>query len=252
MAIYAAMVDRMDQNIGRIIADLRAARQLANTLIMFLSDNGACAEWDPWGFDGSSSANNVLHRGDNLERMGGPGTYHSTGSGWANASNTPWNLYKHYANEEGISVPCIVHWPERIRRRGAIEKTPAHLIDLMPTIVEAAGVTYPERLGSREILPMPGMSLMAAIRGSKTPGRTLFFEHEGHRAVREGRHKLTALRGEAWSLYDMESDRTETQDVSAKHPEIVEGLARKWEAWAAENNVTPLPRAYRVNYLREP
>src|SRR5678815_718146 len=107
MAIYAAMVDRMDQNIGRITADLRTSGQLQNTLIVFLSDNGACAEWDPWGFDGSSGPNNILHRGGDLGKMGGPGTYHSAGSGWANASNTPWSLYKHYTNEGGISAPCI-------------------------------------------------------------------------------------------------------------------------------------------------
>ena len=175
MAIYAAMVDRMDQNIGRVIADLRSHRQLDNTLIIFLSDNGACAEWDPSGFDGSSSPNNILHRGGDLEKMGGPGTYHSAGSGWANASNTPWRLYKHYTNEGGISAPCIVHWPERIRRRGAIEKTPMHLIDLMPTIVEAAGVSYPERIGSREIFPMAGTSLMPALRGARMPRADALF-----------------------------------------------------------------------------
>jgi arylsulfatase len=251
MAIYAAMVDRMDQNIGRIISDLRTSGQLQNTLILFLSDNGACAEWDPWGFDGSSGPNNILHRGGDLGKMGGPGTYHSAGSGWANASNTPWSLYKHYTNEGGISAPCILHWPERIRRPGAIEKTPAHLIDLMPTIVEATGVKYPARLGSREILPMAGLSLMPTLRGARMPSRTLFFEHEGHRAVREGRYKITALRGEPWCLYDMEKDRTETQDLSSKYPNLVRELGRKWDAWAAQNNVTPLPSSYRVNYLRE-
>lgn len=250
MAIYAAMVDRMDQNIGRIIADLRAKGQFDNTLIVFLSDNGACAEWDPWGFDGRSSPDNVLHRGAELEKMGGPGTYHSVGSGWANASNTPWSMYKHYSHEGGISTPCLMHWPERIKRRGAIENTPAHLIDLLPTLVEASGVRYPERLGSRAILPMAGNSLMPALRGERMPGRTLFFEHEGHRAVREGRYKVTALRGEPWSLHDMERDRTEMKDLATKQPKLVETLARKWDAWAAENNVTPLPPDYRVDYLR--
>ena len=170
MAIYAAMVDRMDQNIGRIVADLSAARQLDNTLIVFLSDNGACAEWDPRGFDGRSSPNNILHSGADLEKMGGPGTYHSAGSGWANASNTPWRMYKHFTNEGGISDPCIVHWPEGIRRRGEIEKTPAHLIDVMPTVVEATGASYPRRIGSREILPMAGRSLMPAASRRKDAG----------------------------------------------------------------------------------
>jgi arylsulfatase len=249
MAIYAAMVDRMDQNIGRITGDLRAKGQLENTLIVFLSDNGACAEWDPLGFDGRSSGNNILHRGAELENMGGPGTYHSAGSGWANASNTPWRLYKHYAHEGGISTPCIMHWPEGFRRRGAIDNTPAHLIDVMPTVVEAAGAKYPEQAGSRQILPMAGKSLMPVLRGGKLPARTLYFEHEGHRAVREGRYKLTALRGESWKLYDMEGDRTEMEDLTTAHPELVDALAKKWDAWASANNVTPLPVNYGVDYL---
>ncbi len=252
MAIYAAMVDRMDQNIGRVTADLRAKGELDNTLILFLSDNGACAEWDPFGFDGSSSGNNILHRGAELESMGGPGTYHSAGSGWANASNTPWRMYKHYTHEGGISSAGIVHWPKGFTRRGVIDKTPVHLIDLMPTIVDASGATYPRRLGTREIFPMAGMSLIPVLRGEKTPGRTLYFEHEGHRAVREGRYKLTALRGEAWNLYDMEHDRIEMQDLAGKQPERVNSLAKKWDAWASANNVTPLPADYGEDYLRPP
>src|SRR4029079_6230294 len=170
MAIYAAMVDRMDQDIGRLTADLRAKGELDNTLIMFLSDNGACAEWDPFGFDVGSSTNNVLHVGEDLARMGSRGTYHSVGSAWANASNTPWRMYKHYSHEGGISAPCVVHWPPRLRarhathagsrapcvvhwpagfrRRNAIERAPTHLIDLMPTIVQASGAQYPQRVGS--------------------------------------------------------------------------------------------------------
>jgi arylsulfatase A-like enzyme len=251
MAIYAAMVDRMDQNIGRLTADLRARGEFENTLILFMSDNGACSEWDPFGFDVSSSPNNVLHRSAELERMGSPGTYHSVGSGWANASNTPWRMYKHYSHEGGISTPCIAHWPAGIRRPNAIETAPAHLIDLMPTIVEASGTSYPQRLGEREILPMAGLSLMPALRGRRMPAsRALFFEHEGTRAVREGRYKLTALRGESWKLYDMERDRTEMDDLSGKEPKRVESLARKWDAWAVANQVTPMPASYRVNYLR--
>jgi arylsulfatase A-like enzyme len=250
MAIYAAMVDRLDQNVGRITADLRSRGQLDNTLIVFVSDNGACAEWDPFGFDGRSGPDNVLHRGADLERMGGPGTYHSAGSGWANASNTPWRMYKHYAHEGGISSPCIMHWPAALRGRGTIEHTPAHLIDLMPTIVEASGAEYPRRLGSREILPMAGASLMPALRGGKMAPRTLYFEHEGARAVRNGRYKLTAVRGGPWQLYDIESDRIEMQDLAEKRPEVVATLSKEWDAWASANQVVPMPTDYRVGYLR--
>jgi len=251
MAIYAAMIDRMDQNIARVTADLRSRGELDNTLVMFLSDNGACAEWDPFGFDVSSSPDNVLHRGDDLTRMGSRGTYHSVGSAWANASNTPWRMYKHYSHEGGISTPCIVHWPAGFRRRNAIEDVPAHLIDLMPTLVEVSGADYPEQFHSRQIFPMAGTSLAPALRGERMPERTLYFEHEGTRAVREGRYKLTALRGEAWKLYDMARDRTELEDLAAKYPQRVEVLAKKWDAWAAENQVTPLPESYNVNYLRD-
>jgi arylsulfatase A-like enzyme len=250
MAIYSAMVDRMDQNIGRVMANLRAKGELDNTLVMFLSDNGACAEWDPFGFDVSSSPENVLHRGETLARMGSRGTYHSVGSAWANASNTPWRMYKHYSHEGGISTPCIVHWPAGFRRRNAIDKVPAHLIDLMPTIVAASGAQYPERIDTRHIPPMAGLNLMPALRGERLPERTLYFEHEGTRAVREGRYKLTALRGESWKLYDMERDRTELADLAGEQPRRVESLAKKWDAWATENQVTPLPESYPVNYLR--
>jgi arylsulfatase len=250
MAIYAAMVDRMDQNIGRVLADLRARGELDNTLVMFLSDNGACAEWDPFGFDVSSSPNNVLHRGEDLARMGSRGTYHSVGSGWANASNTPWRMYKHYSHEGGISTPCIMHWPAGFQRRNAIESAPAHLIDLMPTIVEASGAQYPHEFKARKIPPMAGMSLIPALHQKRMPERTLYFEHEGTRAVREGSYKLTALRGESWKLYDMERDRTELEDLTDKQPGRVESLAKKWDMWAAENQVTPLPASYPVHYLR--
>ena len=122
----------------------------------------------------------------------------------------------------------------------------------MPTIVQASGADYPERLNTRQILPMVGMSLIPALRGERMPERTLYFEHEGTRAVREGRYKLTALRGGSWKLYDMERDRTELEDLADKQPQRVEALAKKWDTWAAENQVTPLPASYPVNYLRTP
>ncbi|MGH7227513.1 MAG: sulfatase-like hydrolase/transferase, partial [Gemmataceae bacterium] len=147
MTVYAAMVDRMDRNIGRVVADLRAHGQLDNTLILFLSDNGACAEWDPFGFDDRSGPKNILHTGADLDRMGGPDTYHSYGSGWANACNTPFRLYKHWAHEGGISTPLIVHWPKGITRRGELRKQVGHVIDITATCVDVAGAKYPQRVG---------------------------------------------------------------------------------------------------------
>jgi arylsulfatase len=150
-------------------------------------------------------------------------------------------MYKHYSHEGGISAPCIAHWPAGIRRRNAMENTPAHLIDLMPTFVEVSAAQPP---------PTAGISLVPALRGKRLPERTLYFEHEGNRAVREGRYKLVALRGDSWKLYDMERDRTELEDLSARQPQRVASMAKKWDTWAAENQVTPLPESYRVVYLR--
>ncbi len=237
MAIYAAMVDRMDQNIGRVLADLRTHGQLDNTLIFFLSDNGACAEWNPYGFDIRSGPDNILHKGKDLENMGQPGTYHSYGSAWANASNTPLRLYKHYAHEGGICTPFIAHWPAGMKRKNEIDTRLAHLTDIMATCVEVAGATYPKTFNGRAILPPEGQSLLPALHGEPPQPRTLFFEHEGNRAVRADRWKLVALAGCDWELYDEEADRVEMHNVAAEHPEIVRDLSRQWEEWARRCHV---------------
>jgi arylsulfatase len=145
MAVYAGMVDRMDQAVGRVVADLKDHGELENTLVVFLSDNGACAEWDPWGFDGASGPHDVLHRGEDLKQVGSPGSYISYGSGWANASNTPFRLYKHYDHEGGISTPLIVHWPAGVKGKGEFRTQPGHVLDLMATLAEVSGAEYPAR-----------------------------------------------------------------------------------------------------------
>ncbi|MEM8954387.1 MAG: arylsulfatase [Verrucomicrobiota bacterium] len=247
MAIYAAMVDVMDANIGRVLEDLREHDEYEDTFIVFLSDNGACAEWDPFGFDNQSSNDNVLYKGDALAEMGSAGTFHSVGSGWANASNTPWRLYKHFCHEGGIRSPCIVHWPSGLEdRTGSIFRHPTHIIDLMPTVVALAEL---EDTGE---LPLPGRDLLGYL-GEDVVGdeRELYFEHEGNRAIRAGKWKLVALRGEPWELYAMDGVRTEVDDVSAHFPEVVAALSRKWSVWAEENLVTPLPGDYEVDYLRK-
>ena len=247
MAIYAAMVEVMDRNIGRVMDDLKGRGEFENTLIVFLSDNGACAEWDPYGFDNQSSNDNILHRGEALEEMGQAGTFHSMGSGWANAANAPWRLYKHFSHEGGISSPCIVHWPAGLGGlAGTIHGEPAHVIDLMPTVAAVAGVT--ETGGP----PLPGRDMVGQLEaGAAAAERVLYFEHEGNRAVREGKWKLVALRGEPWELYEMGRVRTEMVDVAGEYPELVADLEGKWDAWAEENLVTPLPEDYGVEYLRK-
>ncbi|MEM1443326.1 MAG: arylsulfatase [Verrucomicrobiota bacterium] len=247
MAIYAAMVDRMDQQIGRLVEDLKAKGEFENTLIVFTSDNGACAEWDPRGFDIKSSNENSLHTGEELEKMGGPETYHSAGSGWANAANTPWRLYKHFNHEGGIASPCIVHWPGGIPMdlAGTIHEKPAHIIDFMPTALTVAGLNFEE---AGELRPV-GFDLIGQLT-KETPDRTLFFEHEGHRAVRQGKWKLVALDEGPWELYDFTNDRTEMSDLSEVNGKTVRHLSGLWDRWAEANNVTPLPNDLNVDYLK--
>ena len=243
MAIYAAMIDRMDQQLGRVINDLTRNGELENTLIVFTSDNGACFEWDPFGFDIVSSNQNILHTGKMLDEMGKPGTFHSVGSGWANASNTPWRMYKHFNHEGGIASPGIIHWPRGLTvESGTIIHSPAHIIDLMPTAITVSGAKYDSRLS------LPGISLTDQI--NKNPRRrTLFFEHQGNRAVRQGRWKLVALDDQPWELYDLNADRTEVNDLAGRHPERVRRMSARWNKWGAQNYVTPLPKDLRVPYL---
>ncbi len=244
MAIYAGMIDRLDQQIGRVIDDLKAAGELENTLIVFTSDNGACFEWDPYGFDIVSSNQNILHTGDMIDEMGIPGTFHSVGSGWANAGNTPWRMYKHFNHEGGIASPGIVHWPAGLKAEpGTINHEPAHIIDLLPTAVAVSGATY------EGVLSLPGTNIIEQINAGGDE-RMLFFEHQGNRAVRSGRWKLVALDDQPWELYDFTVDRTELNDLSETHPEIVKELNAAWEKWGAENYVTPLPDDLGVGYLK--
>lgn len=240
MAIYAAMIDRMDWNIGRIIDNLREHGELENTFIMFCSDNGACAEWDPWGFDDWRTTSNFLHRKEDLERMGGPDSYHSYGSGWANASSTPLQLYKHYGHEGGISTPLMVHWPEVVNRKAEIDHHPGHFIDVMATIVDIAGASYPEIFNGHKIVPMEGESLMPAFRGEPVSPRTLFFEHEEHCAMRQGKWKLVKIKERDWELYNIEVDRVEMNNLAHDYPEKVSEMRREWEEWAHRTHVYPL------------
>lgn len=244
MAIYAAMIDRLDQQIGRVVEDLRSRGELENTLIVFTSDNGACFEWDPFGFDIVSSNQNILHTGKMLDQMGIAGTFHSLGSGWANAANTPWRLYKHFNHEGGIASPGIVHWPAGLKAKsGSIHHQPAHIIDLLPTAITTGGANYEGKL------PLPGKDLIEQIN-SGSQERSLFFEHQGNRAIRAGKWKLVALDDRPWELYDFESDRIESNDLATAHPERVQEMSAAWDKWADENQVTPLPKDLRVKYLK--
>jgi arylsulfatase len=260
MAVYAGMVTGMDRNIGRLLGDLRASGHLDNTLVLFLSDNGACAEWEPFGFDmlvvpdpvagigynqGTPALPNKLHRGDELAKMGQPGSLPAYGSAWANACNTPWRLHKHYGHEGGIASPLIAHWPAAIGSAG-LRHEPAHLIDVMATCVEIAGATYPTEFEGSRVLPMEGVSLSPALTSSPTlptslSSRDLMWEHEGSRAIRSGKWKLVSLAAAPWELYDMESDRVEMKNLAATQRERVKAMSAKWETWAKRTYVLPRP-----------
>jgi arylsulfatase len=242
MALFAAMVECMDRNIGRVVTDLKKNGELENTLILFLSDNGACAEWDPFGFDGSSGPRNVLHTGDQLATMGGPKTYHSYGSGWANAGNTPFRMYKHYCHEGGIRTPFIAHWPKGIAAQGEFRDQPAHIIDVMATCVAISGAKYPDRIGANAITPMEGKDLFPAFANHPIERELLAWEHERNRAIRVGKWKAVAKAGGAWELFDLDADPVELKDLAGKMPDKVKELAAAWDDWARRCQVVPYPQ----------
>lgn len=227
MAVYAAQIDRMDQGIGRIIESLEEKGQLDNTLILFLSDNGACAETGEFGFD----------RRKNGLPPGGVDSYMSYGLSWANASNTPYRRYKKLVHEGGVATPLIAHWPNRIKDRGAFRKQASGVIDLMPTCIELAKAKYPAEYKGKNILPPEGKSLVPAFYGKAVQKRTLFFEHMGNKAVRKGKWKLVAENKGKWELYDLEADRTETNDLVERFPQKAKELISLWNAWAKKVGV---------------
>jgi arylsulfatase len=241
MAVFAGMVTCMDRNIGRVVEDLKSHGELDNTLILFLSDNGACAEWDPFGFDGNSGPRNVLHKGPQLDAMGGPTTYHSYGSGWANAGNTPFRMYKHYCHEGGVRTPLIVHWPQGFAAKGEYRNQAGHLIDLMATCVELGRAEYPATFKGNAITPMEGTSLVPAFADQPLRRELLAWEHERNRAIRVGEWKLVGKAGAEWELYDIEADPVEMKNLASAMPEKVKELAERWEAWAKRCNVVPYP-----------
>jgi len=272
MEVYAAMVDCLDQGIGRIVQSLKDTGRFENTVILFLADNGGCAEG--MGRGGRGTEHKVIYRDKDPEIlkpmkpdelqfdmipkrtrdgrvvrqgrgvMAGPAdTYLGYGLAWANASNTPFREYKHWVHEGGISSPLIAHWPKGIARARAnrFEHQPAHLVDLMATCVDLAKADYPREVNGVAITPMEGVSLVPAFNGRPLNRKNpIFWEHEGNRAVREGRWKAVAKgAGGPWELYDIEADRTELNNLADKHPDKLKELVAKWEAYARRANVLP-------------
>jgi arylsulfatase len=230
MAVYAAMVDRMDQNIGRIVQKLRDRGVLENTLILFLSDNGGCAEGGLWGFNREGGP------------IGAPQSYASYGLCWANASDTPFRRYKKWTHEGGIATPLIAHWPAVIKSKGRLTHESGHVIDIMATCCDVAGARYPRRHKGREIVPLEGKSLLPVLQGRSREGHeAIYWEHEGNRAVRSEKWKLVSERPGEWELYDLEEDRTELNDLAGKMPDKLGELAAMYEKWSARCGVRPWP-----------
>jgi arylsulfatase A-like enzyme len=250
MEVYAAMVDCMDQGIGRILGKLRDTGQLDNTLILFLSDNGACAEtWSPknpwanrYGPRVTRDGAVIDYSNDGKRMAGPPDTYYSYGPNWARYSNTPFLGYKSGAYEGGISTPFIVHWPAGFEARGELRKQMAGIIDILPTLAAAAGADYPETFKGNSIFPMPGLNLLPVFQNNEELVRDYYcVEHIGRKGIiGSGVWKLVQIGRRPWELYNLEQDRTETDDQAARLPELRDRLLRAWEAWASENFVLSL------------
>ena len=229
MSVYAAMIEAIDISVGVLVKGLEARGALDNTLILFLSDNGANAESGP---DGRYNGN----------PPGGPNSNLYLGMNWAALSSTPFRRFKHFTHEGGIAVPLIAHWPRGIpaNRRNALERQPAHLIDVMPTVIEITGATYPREFKGQTIQPVEGVSLLPAFAGRPLRRtRPFFWEHEGNRAVRSGNWKLVSTYPDDWELYDMAADRVERNNLASRHPDTVRELAAEWNAWAERAHVDP-------------
>ncbi len=262
MEVYAAMIDNMDQGIGRIVQSLKDNGQFDNTLLLFFQDNGGCSESRgrqptknpakgvvPMGKDElqtemvpkRSRAGHPVLTGNKV--MPGPSeTYIAYGKNWANVSNTPFREYKSRNHEGGISTPLIAHWPKGIAAKNELRHRSGHLIDIMATCVELSGATYPEKYNGHNIQPMEGQSLAASFDKDEDPDRMLLFEHYGKAAIRQGKWKLVRLGyKKPWELYDLEKDRSELNNLAKSQPEKAKALEAIWEKNAHRTMIYPKP-----------
>lgn len=262
MEVYAAMVDCMDQGIGRVMNSLDKKGIKDNTLVFFLQDNGGCAE--QFGFSNSIKPHHKDVNVDEIKPMGanefqtemvpkytregrpvltgiglepgGDNTYLAYGKPWANASNTPFKMYKHWVHEGGIATPLIVHWPAGIKTKNEFRSQPGHLIDIMATCIDVAGANYPKTYKDNVIIPFEGMSLVTAFNNKDIPERPLFWEHEGNKAVRLGEYKLVSMWNKNaeynWELYNLEADRSETNNLVDQLPKKAKEMESLWKNWA--------------------
>lgn len=235
MAVYAAMIDSMDQGIGRVLAAFEKAGRLENTLVLFLADNGGCHEGNNVGGGLEKAAKTMV--------PGGPDSFTSYRRPWANASNTPFRMFKSWVHEGGIASPLIAAWGNRVANPGGLCHDPAHVIDIVPTMLDLADASYPAQRNGRQLVPLAGRSFAPALRGQRVPARAVTgWEHQGHRALRQGDWKIVAKNGQPWELYDLASDRTELRDLAAAEPDRLRGMQQMYAHWAAQCGVEPWER----------
>jgi len=254
MEVYAAQVESLDMSIGRIVEELKRQKMFDDTLVLFLSDNGGCAEeintqgWYDYILEGKDHVSRKttldgkpIQVGNNSAFMPGPyDTYQSYGIPWANLSNTPFRLYKHHTHAGGVATPLIVHWTAGVKAKGELRSQPGHLIDIMTTCVDVAGAVYPPEYNGHSITLMEGRSLVPAFDDKPLDREAIYFEHERNRAVLTEKWKLVAQGWEEpWELYNVEKDRTEAVDLATDYPKRVERMAKMWQTWAERAKVLP-------------
>ena len=226
MEIYAGMLDRADQNIGRILNKLRAQGKLDNTLILFASDNGGCPEENI----------NAKDKSTRLEDFGTVGTYEAVGQSWATVQNTPLRKWKTYSHEGGARTPLIACWPAGIKNAGGFYSEPGHFIDIMPTLVELTGAAYPDKANGKKILPMQGISLLPAFDGKPlVRPNPIYWQYKLGGAIRDGNMKAvfwdTKGQDRQWELYDFSKGQNETDDLAQTMPEKLEAMKQQWQEW---------------------
>ena len=221
MAIYAAQIDQMDRGIGKVLDKIKDVGKADNTLVLFLADNGGCHEGGPMGFNRNTKG-----------KIGTRDSFASYGQSWANLSNTPFRMYKHWVHEGGCATPLIAHWPAVIKDGGKITHQVGHIIDVMATCLDLSGATYPKTFHGQPVVALEGKSLVPILKGeTRTPHDAIYWEHMGNKAIREGDWKLVSKKGGKWELYDLKADRSELNDLTGKHPDKARQLLAKWETW---------------------
>jgi arylsulfatase len=225
MEVYAAQVESMDRGIGKVLKTLEEINQIENTLILFLSDNGACHE--------------ELPENNTSVMPGGEEIYQSYGLPWANLSNTPFREYKYYVHEGGIATPLIIHWPQGINSKGELRHQPGQLTDIMATCLDVAGIQYPTYFSNHNIYPLEGYSLMSTFKGKYNNKENLFFEHQGNRAARRGEWKLVSKYPGPWELYNIKEDGTELENQILKYSEKAKKLIKLYKKWTTRCHVKP-------------